>query len=109
MEVKNIFFTGKMPYYLNQTLIAFIPKRTGPELLGHFRLINLCTTVYKVVTKIIVNRIRPFMHELISPFQTAFIPGRKGLNNMIITSEILQSMGKKKGRMGVMALKLDLE
>ena len=98
-----------MPHYLNQTLVALIPKRIRPELLGHFRPINLCTTVYKAVTKIIVNKIRPLMPQLISPFQTAFIPGRKGLDNMMITQEILHSMGKKKGRTGVMGLKIDLE
>ena len=77
--------------------------------MGHFRPISLCTAVYKVVSKVIVNRIRPFMQQLISPLQTAFIHGRKGLDNMIITQEILHSMERKKGRTGVMALKIDLE
>ena len=108
-EIRTIFASGVMPAYLNQTLVVLIPKRAGLELLRHFRSISLCTTIYKAVTKIIVNRIRPFMHQLVSPFQTAFIPSWKGRDNMIIAQEILHSMGRKKGRTGVMALKIDLE
>ena len=99
----------KMPTYLNQTLVVLIPKRIGPKLFGHFRLISLYTIVYKIVSKVIVNRIRPFMQQFVSPLQAAFIPGRKGHDNMIITQEILHSMEKKKDCSGVMALKIDLE
>lgn len=99
----------KMPTYLNQTLVVLILKRIGPKLFGHFRLISLYTIVYKIVSKVIVNRIRPFMQQFVSPLQAAFIPGRKGHDNMIITQEILHSMEKKKDCSGVMALKIDLE
>lgn len=98
-----------MPTYLNQTLVVLIPKRIRPKLLGHFRPISLCTIVYKIVSKVIVNRIRLFMQQLISPFQVVFIPGRKDLDNIIITQEILHSMERKKGRSGVMTLKINLE
>ena len=109
-EILTIFTTKCIPSYLNQTLMALISKRNDPEVLGHFRPISLCTSIYKTVSKIIVNRIRLHMQHLISPLQVAFIPGRKGLDNMIIAQEILHSMEKKKkGRYGTMALKIDLE
>ena len=41
--------------------------------------------------------------------QTTFVPGRKGIDNIIIAQEIIHSLGKKKGRTRYMALKLDLE
>ena len=56
-EVKNIFRTRTMPLKLNQTLIMLIPKCDGPESLSNFRPISLCNTLYKVLTKVIVNRI----------------------------------------------------
>ena len=56
--------------------------------------------MYKVVTKIIVARLRPYLDKLISPMQTAFVPGRKGIDNIIIAQEIIHSLGKKKGRIG---------
>lgn len=49
------------------------------------------------------------MQHLVSPLQATFIPGRKGLDNMIMAQEILHSIEKKKGRCGIMALKIDLE
>uniref|UniRef100_A0A2N9H5A8 CCHC-type domain-containing protein n=1 Tax=Fagus sylvatica TaxID=28930 RepID=A0A2N9H5A8_FAGSY len=71
-EVSHIFSTGKMPEYLNKTLISLIPKCPGPETLNQFRPISLCNTVYKIVTKIIVSRLWPILGNLVSPFQAAF-------------------------------------
>ena len=108
-EIKKIFSERRVPEYLNKTHIALIPKIQGPETLGNYRPISLCNSVYKVVTKIIVARLRPFMGNLISPLQTEFVPGRKGVDNAIIAQEIIHSLGKKKGQVGYMALKIDLE
>ena len=69
---------------MNSTHIALIPKIQGSETLGNYRPINLCNTVYKVVTKIIVARLRSYLNKLISPMQTAFVLGRKGIDNIII-------------------------
>ena len=108
-EVKEVFFSRKVPDFLNKTLIALIPKIQEPETLGNYRPISLCNTLYKVVIKIIVARLRPYLDKLISPMQTAFVPGRKGVDNVIIAQEIIHSLGKKRGRTGYMALKIDLE
>ena len=99
-EVKKIFEERKIPEYLNKTYIVPIPKIQGPKTLGNFRLISLCNTIYKVVTKIIVARLRPLLEKLISPLQTSFVSGRKGIDN---------ATGKKKGKVGNMVLKIDLE
>ena len=98
-----------MPKHLNKTLIALIPKIQGPETLGNYRPISLCNMVYKVVTKIIMARLRPFLDKFISPLQTTFVPGRKGIVNVIIAQETIHSLGKKKGKTRYMALKIDLE
>ena len=47
-EVKNIFTSGKIPEYLNQTIITLIPKCKNPEAFNHYRPISLCNTVYKI-------------------------------------------------------------
>lgn len=74
----------KIPEYLYRTLIALIHKIQRLETLGNYRLISLCNTVYKVTTKIIIAWIRPFLDKLVSPLQTAFVPGRKGIDKAII-------------------------
>ena len=101
--------TRAVPEYLNKTLITLIPKKRNPETLNNYRPISLCNTIYKMVTKIIVARIRPLLPDLISPLQSAFVLGRQGVDNAIIVQELVHSMAKKKGRGGVMAIKLDLE
>jgi len=83
-EVKNIFSCQQVPDYLNQTLIALISKLSGPELVSHYRPISLCNIVYKIVTKILVQRLRPLLPSLISPMQSAFLTGRRGTDNVII-------------------------
>ncbi|XP_075665353.1 uncharacterized protein LOC142635018 [Castanea sativa] len=108
-EVGKIFEERKMPKYLNKTHIALIPKIQGPETLGNYRPISLCNTVYKIVTKIIVARVRPFLDKLISLLQPAFVPGRKSVDNAIIVQEIIHTLSKKRGNIGYMALKIDLE
>ena len=83
-EVQKIFAVRRVSEVLNCTHIALIPKIQGPKTLGNYRLISLCNTVYKVIIKIIVTRLRPYLDKLISPMQTAFVPRRKGIDNIII-------------------------
>ena len=96
--MKNIFSTRKVPDYLNKTLITHILKIQGLETLGNYCLINLCNTVYKVVTKIIVNWIRPLLGSLISLMQVAFVLRRRGIDNAIIVQQLVQSISKAKGK-----------
>lgn len=83
-EVTDIFYSKVIPAYMNETLIALIPKNQRPEKLSNFKSISLCSSIYKVVTEIIVGHIRPYLDKLISLTQTAFVPGRKGHDNVII-------------------------
>jgi len=108
-EVKHIFVSRKMLEYLNRTNIVLIPKIKGPETLGNYRPISLCNTVYKIVTKTIVARLRPYLENLISPFQSAFVLGRKGIDNVVIVQELIHSISRRKGTVGYMAIKIDLE
>lgn len=108
-EIKLIFAEERAPDYLNSTHIALIPKIQSSKTLGNYRPISLCNTVYKVLTKIIVARLRPYLGKLISPLQTAFVPRRKGTDNVIITQELIHSLSKRMGKFGYMAIKIDLE
>ena len=74
-EVKKIFATKEIPEELNRTFITLNPKIPGPETLNNYRPISLCNTVYKIVFKILVARLRPFLGKLISPLQSAFVLG----------------------------------
>lgn len=53
-----------------------LPKSNNPCKLTGYRPINLCNISYKVVSKLLANRIKPFMNRFIPPFQSAFALGR---------------------------------
>ena len=108
-EIKMVFVEKRVLEYLNKTHISLIPKVQGPKMLGNYRPISLCNSMYKVLTKIIVARLRPYLGKLISPFQMAFVLSKKGSNNVIIAQEIIHSLSKKKGGVGYMVLNIDLE
>lgn len=108
-HVTHAFSSKKIPESLNSTIVTLIPKIENPTRVTHFRPISLVNSSYKMITKILVNRIRPFLHDIISPNQNSFIPGRGPETNYIIATEIIHSMNKKKGKRGLFALKLDLE
>ena len=107
-KVKKIFSDRKVPDYQNTTHIAPIPKIQGPDMLSNYRPINLCNTVYKVVLKIVVSRLRPYLDKLISLCQTVFVPGRKGIDNAIIMQEVIHTLSKKKGKVGIRCSRLIL-
>jgi len=90
--VKEFFSTGVMPPGVNDTCIVLIPKVPHPEHLKDFRPISLCNVIYKVVSKCIVNRLRPLLQDLISPNQSAFVPGRMISDNALIAFECLHAI-----------------
>lgn len=108
-EVFPIFNGGTILEYINDTLITLIPKCQYLETLNNYRPISLCNTVYKVVSKIIVGRIRPLISKLVSLVQAAFVPSRKGIDSVVIAQEMFYALDRKKGKQGYMAIKVDLE
>ena len=60
-EVTYIFESKVVPEFLNETLISLILKCPNPESFNNYRLISLCNAIYKLVTKIIVGRLKPLL------------------------------------------------
>ncbi|XP_062028805.1 uncharacterized protein LOC133744775 [Rosa rugosa] len=102
------FQCGKIPMGLNHTLIALVPKVSSPQDMALFRPISLCKTLYKVISKVLVARIRPYLRNLISPNQVSFVPGRHISDNIVIVQEVLQKYQHSHGGKGFMAWKIDL-
>ena len=107
--MKNAFTFGSILAFLNTTLITLIPKCSNPESLANFRPISLCNFVYKIISKVLVAKIRPLLNNLIFPIQTAFVLGRRGVDNVVIAQELLYTMDRMKGKEGYIAVKVDLK
>lgn len=73
-----------------------------------FKPISLCNTNYKVISKMIINMMKPLLSKIISPFQAAFVPNRNIHNNVFIGHEIVPTMKRKKSKSGIMDLKPDM-
>lgn len=58
---------NQLPRLLNFTFIVLIPKVSNPKKITEFRPISLCNVVYKIGSKMIANRLKPFLKDIISP------------------------------------------
>lgn len=108
-EIQQFFQHGHLNEELNRTVIALIPKVECPQSIKEFRPISLCTTVYKAITKLLANRLKPIMPILVLPQQSSFVQGRSIIDNVIIGQELVHAMRRKQGSKGWMAIKVDLE
>uniref|UniRef100_A0A803PAT0 Reverse transcriptase domain-containing protein n=1 Tax=Cannabis sativa TaxID=3483 RepID=A0A803PAT0_CANSA len=94
---------------INSTLIVLNPKKARANMLKDFRPISLCTTFYKVISKILTNRLKHVLGSAISPFQSAFVSGRIIYDNIILANELVHNITNRKvGTRGWAALKLDM-
>jgi hypothetical protein len=106
---ERIFSTGTMPERINDTVIVLIPKKKNPVCSHNFRPIILCSVIYKVLSKCLVNRLRPILQDIIVPNQSAFIPPRLITDNALIASKCIHSLQKSQDRKGKFcAYKLNL-
>lgn len=98
-----------MPYLLNFTFIVVIPKLTSPKKISEFRHTSLCNVVYKIGSKMIANRIKHFINDIISPTQSAFVPRRLITDNVLVGYEINHFLKRRTiGSKQYMALILDV-
>ena len=99
---------GRMPAEVNNSFIVLIHKSQSPTSFNHYRPISLCNVVYKIITKLLVSRLRKILHKLISPTQVEFISGRWISENQIVVQEMLHSFKTRKVKFRLMAVKIDL-
>ncbi|KAL5543271.1 hypothetical protein UlMin_010981 [Ulmus minor] len=94
---------------INETIITLLPKIKNPVRITEFWPISLCNVLYKIISKMLANRLRKGMDKIISQEQSAFIPGRLISDNAIIGFECLHAIKRRKTKKNYMALKLDME
>ncbi|KAL2237634.1 UNVERIFIED_CONTAM: hypothetical protein Sindi_0955100 [Sesamum indicum] len=87
--VLEFFGTGKLLKQVNSTLLALIPKVHTPMTVGDFRPISCCNVLYKIIAKLLVQRLSVVLDKIISPCHGAFIPGRSIGDNILLAQELL--------------------
>ncbi|XP_019170961.1 PREDICTED: uncharacterized protein LOC109166463 [Ipomoea nil] len=107
--VLNCLSERSFPVNLNDANIVLIPKKCTPVSVSDLRPIALCNVLYKIMAKMIANRMKPLLEGMISVSQSAFLPGRLITDNILIASEVGHYLRRKQlGQVGWAALKLDM-
>ncbi|XP_043815337.1 uncharacterized protein LOC122724442 [Manihot esculenta] len=100
---------GTIPSEISSALIVLIPKCVNPVDVKDFRPIALYNVIYKILSKALANRLKRVLHKIISPNQSAFIPGRLITNNFIVAFETMHGLKlQNRGSVGSCALKIDI-
>lgn len=105
--VRSFFRSGKLLTKANSTSIALVPKVPNPTKVGDYRPISCCNTIYKCIAKILAKRIQSVLPHIIDPAQSGFVRGRRIIDNIFLTQEIMRDYHKSSSSPKC-ALKVDI-
>ncbi|XP_039022529.1 uncharacterized protein LOC120155005 [Hibiscus syriacus] len=92
--VKYFFQNSWVLPAFNSTIIALVPKITNPRKIKDYRPISCCSMVYKAITKILVQRLKNLLPDLITLNQTAFVKGRNIIDNTLLAQDLVKGYGR---------------
>nr|GEW64745.1 RNA-directed DNA polymerase, eukaryota, reverse transcriptase zinc-binding domain protein [Tanacetum cinerariifolium] len=105
--VKWFFLHGSIPNGGNASFITLIPKIPNANMVKDFMPISLIGSIYKIVEKILANRLVTVLGDLVNEIQSAFVADRQILDGPFILNEIVQWC--KKMNKHAMVFKVDFE
>ena len=101
--------TGTFPSPLGHSFITLIPKVKNPEYISQYQPISLSNVLYRVYSKVLANRLKKMLPNIVSEHQSAFMTDRLISDNIMVAFETLHYMRNHSiGSTGFMALKLDM-
>jgi hypothetical protein len=98
LETLQNMRAGQMDIFrLNYGILTLIPKVKGAANMRQYRSICLLNVVYKIIMKTLTLRLNNIANKVISPYQTAFIPGRYILDGLVVIHEVLLEIARSRG------------
>ena len=86
---KEFYEKKKFVRSLNATFLVLIPKKGNVEGIKDYRPISMLGGLYKILAKVLANRMRRVLDKVVSPSQNAFVEGRQILDVAIIANEVV--------------------
>ncbi|GKU90755.1 hypothetical protein SLEP1_g4707 [Rubroshorea leprosula] len=87
---------GKLVRGLNSSFLTMIPKKLNAVELKDYRPISLIGCVYKLLVKVLANRLKSVISEIVSETQSAFVRGRQLVDSVLVLNEVVDEIKKKK-------------
>lgn len=84
----NFLVSGELDLRINMTNICMIPKMDRPTKMTELRPISLCNVGYKIILKVLCQRLKSCLPRLISETQSVFVAGRMISDNILIAQEM---------------------
>lgn len=94
MAVQSFFLFGFMPTGVNSTILSLVPKTTNALTMEEYRPIACCNFLYKVISKVLANRLKIIFPDAIEENQCAFITDRLLFENVLLASELVSGYHK---------------
>ena len=94
--IHELFSSGSLLQQWNTTILTLIPKKQSVNRIADFRPISCCNTVYNAVSKLMADRLKQVLPLLIFNSQSAFIPGRILVENVLMATQLIQGYNWKK-------------
>lgn len=92
--VNSFYHMGKLGHGIDESFITVIPKVKNPCCVGEYRLISLVGSAYKIISKILVNRLKKVFGVLIGEHQFVFIESKQILDCDLIVNEMVDLLHK---------------
>lgn len=106
---REFFETGQLQEEVNRTLVCLLPKVRKPQQMSELRPISLCNVLFRILSKVLANRLKTCLPTLISHNQSAFIAGRLLKDNALVAFEVNHYISRRtQGVNGLAALKIDM-
>lgn len=105
--INEFYDKGRLDWRLNLSFLKLIPKKEDSATVKHFRLSSLISSFYKILSKLLAERLKVVIHDLISNSQGDFIKEKQILDSIRIANECIYSRLRQK-LPGIMC-KIDME
>jgi hypothetical protein len=90
-HVNSVIPKGLLSYF-----VTLLPKSKCPQSMSDFQPISLLGCLYKIISKVLANRMKGVLNEIVHEQQSGFVPGRNLFDSVLVANEVVDFVHKTK-------------